>query len=344
MPDLLSRPAPLKVDPAQKHAANVEKSPIPSFARHLRNHRLTLDRRDPRVLQINVGKLCNLTCVHCHVSAGPRRREIITRETLERILDWLESSSIQTVDLTGGAPEMIPDFRWLIARIREMGRRVIDRCNLTILVEPSYEHIAAFLADHEVEVVASMPCYCPENVNAQRGEGVFDRSIEGLHQLNRVGYGTGPRLQLNLVYNPNGAKLPPDQNELQEDYRRELRLHFGIEFNQLYTLTNLPVARFATWLVRNETLDTYMALLLDAFNPASVEGLMCRDTISVDWEGAVFDCDFNQQLGLHLRERGTRLNLWNVDLATWGQIPIRTGKHCYGCTAGNGSSCGGALT
>lgn len=316
----------------------------PDFEDTLRTYGKSLQRKFPKVLQLNVGKLCNLTCVHCHVNAGPRRKEIITRETLEPILDWLQSTSIRTVDLTGGAPEMIPDFYWLISRLKRMGCHVIDRCNLTILVEPGFENLAGFLAENEVEVIASMPCYSPDNVNAQRGEGVFDNSIRGLHLLNRLGYGKNPRLELHLVYNPNGAKLPPDQDELKADYKRELKAHFGIEFNDLYALANLPVARFASWLRRNGKLEDYMQLLIENFNPASVDGLMCRDTLSVDWQGRVFDCDFNQQLNLHPGHGEEPKLLWDIDLDHWLRIPIRTGLHCYGCTAGQGSSCGGAVT
>lgn len=317
---------------------------LPAFKETLRTHGLSLMRGAPRVLQINVGKLCNLTCIHCHVNAGPKRREIISRETLERLLRWVEAHSIRSVDLTGGAPEMIPDFRWLVMCLKNLGCHVIDRCNLTILVEPGFEDLDEFLASHEVEIVASMPCYCPENVNAQRGEGVFDRSIDGLRKLNALGYGTNPLLELNLVYNPNGAKLPPDQAKLQEDYKRELGKHFGIEFNQLYALANLPVARFASWLKRNGKLEDYIQLLLESFNPSSASGLMCRDTISIDWQGCVFDCDFNQQLALHLGDGGKPLYLWELDLNDWPHRPIRTGNHCYGCTAGQGSSCNGAVT
>lgn len=317
---------------------------LPAFKETLREKGLSLRRGEPRVLQLNVGKLCNLTCTHCHVNAGPGRKEIIKRETLERILAWLEGSGIRSVDLTGGAPEMIPDFYWLVAQLKRQGYHVIDRCNLTILVEAGFDGLAEFLAEHEVEVVASMPCYSPENVNAQRGEGVFDRSIEALRKLNALGYGIQAHLRLNLVYNPNGAKLPPNEETLQADYRRELRTHFGIEFNQLFALANLPVARFASWLKRNGQLEDYMQLLLESFNPGSVAGLMCRDTLSVDWQGRVFDCDFNQQLALHLGHAGKPLDLWELDLKDWKQLPIRTGNHCYGCTAGQGSSCGGAVT
>lgn len=318
-------------------------SPTDSFAETLGDHSLRLQRVAPRVLQINTGKLCNLTCIHCHVNAGPRRKEIITRETLDRILDWLESTSIDLVDLTGGTPEMIPDFRDAVKRIRRMGKRVMTRCNLTILNEPGYEWVAEFHASHQVEVVASMPCYCPDNVNAQRGDGVFDSSILALQTLNRLGYGSDDALPLHLVYNPLGATLPPPQAELEADYKRELKQHFGIVFNHLYALTNMPIARFASYLKRKGNYQEYLQLLVDSFNPASVDSLMCRDTISVDWNGAVFDCDFNQQLKLHPAADRRPRWLWDLDLKTWQSMPIRTGEHCYGCTAGQGSSCGGAI-
>ncbi|TVR52126.1 MAG: radical SAM/Cys-rich domain protein [Puniceicoccaceae bacterium] len=315
----------------------------PSFAATLAAHGRPLTRAAPRVLQVNVGKLCNLTCIHCHVNAGPKRKEIMTGETVDRILAWLGPTPIEVVDLTGGTPEMIPDFRRLVEEVRALGRRVMVRCNLTILNEPGYEWVADFYRRHRIEVIASMPCYNPENVNEQRGDGVFDSSISALRQLNALGYGRDPDLELHLVYNPNGDRLPPPQAELEADYKRELRRHFGIEFNHLYVITNMPIARFASWLRRNGRLDAYHALLADNFNPASVEGLMCRDTISVDWQGAVFDCDFNQQLDLHLGRDGGPLRLWEVDLDTWRRTPIRTGSHCFGCTAGQGSSCGGAV-
>jgi len=293
-------------------------------------------------LQVNVGKICNLTCIHCHVNAGPKRREIMRRETVDRILAWLRGTSIGTVDLTGGAPEMIPDFRHFVSEARAMGRHVLDRCNLTILLEDGYEGLAEFLRDHEVEIVASMPCYSPANVEEQRGEGVFDASIEALQLLNSLGYARTAELPLHLVYNPNGAFLPGNQQELKADYKRELKGAFGIEFNRLYTITNLPIARFASYLRRNNQYEDYMAVLREAFNPAAVEGLMCRNTISVGWQGEVYDCDFNQQLGMQLKN-GKPLSLWDLDLAEFARMQILTAEHCFGCTAGAGSSCGGAL-
>ena len=315
-----------------------------AFFRTLADHGLSLRRKRTEILQLNVGKLCNLTCVHCHVNAGPKRKEIITRDTIDRILDWLTGTDIHIVDLTGGAPEMIPDFRYLVERLRQMQQveTIIDRCNLTILLEPGYEWLADFLAAHRLRVVASMPCYEPANVNAQRGNGVFDASIRALQLLNRLGYGRKDDLPLDLVYNPNGAFLPPDQAELEADYKRELKQHFDIDFHRLYTITNMPIGRFASWLRHSGKLETYMQLLVDAFNPASVAGLMCRNTLSVGWRGEVYDCDFNQQLGMQWKS-GKPLYLWDVDLDRVKDRPIALGDHCFGCTAGHGSSCGGAL-
>ena len=315
------------------------------FADRLRQHGLLLRHRRTEVLQINVGKLCNLTCVHCHVNAGPKRKEIMTRATIDRLIDWLAKTDIPTVDLTGGAPEMIPDFKYLVERLKALTppRHIIDRCNLTILLEPGFEDYAQFLARHKIEIIASMPCYSAENVNAQRGEGVFDASIKALQLLNSLGYGRDSELPLHLVYNPNGAFLPGPQEELEADYKRELSQHFGIVFNKLYTITNLPIARFASYLKNNNLLGDYMALLNDAFNPATINGLMCRNTINVSWQGEVFDCDFNQMLKMHWRDNSEVLHLWDVDPARVESREILTGDHCFGCTAGAGSSCGGAL-
>ncbi len=315
------------------------------FAKKLGANGLPLRHARTEVLQVNVGKLCNLTCIHCHVNAGPKRREIMTRETIDRVVDWLSGTDIPTVDLTGGAPEMIPDFRYFIQRVKALtpARHILDRCNLTILLESGYEGLAEFLAQHNVEIVASMPCYSPENVNAQRGEGVFDASIGALRLLNSLGYGRDLGLPLHLVYNPNGAFLPGPQAELENDYKRELQEHFGISFNKLYTITNLPIARFASYLRHNNKLDDYMQLLIENFNAATVNGLMCRNTINVSWTGEVFDCDFNQMLKMNWRGPGGPLHLWDIDAAAVENREILTGDHCFGCTAGAGSSCGGAL-
>jgi radical SAM/Cys-rich protein len=340
------------------------------FSDRLAAKGLRLRRTRPEILQINVGKLCNLTCVHCHVNAGPKRKEIMARDTIDRIIDWLAETDIPTVDLTGGAPEMIPDFRYFIMQIGslQLPRHVIDRCNLTILLEPGYEDLAAFLATNRVEIIASMPCYSAKNVNAQRGEGVFEDSITALQLLNSLGYGIDPELPLHLVYNPVGAFLPPSQDELEVDYKRELKRHFGIMFNKLYALTNLPINRFASYLRHSGKLEEYMQLLIHAFNPATISGLMCRNTISVGWRGEVYDCDFNQQLGMQwvgghgppgrledpnrtdMAERrayddmSKPLFLWDIDPDSLEDREIMTGDYCFGCTAGAGSSCGGAIS
>jgi radical SAM/Cys-rich protein len=318
------------------------------FAEKLAAHSLSLRRAHPEILQVNVGKLCNLTCMHCHVNAGPKRKEIMTRETVDRIINWLAKTQIPTLDLTGGAPEMIPDFRYFIERVKKLrpSKHVIDRCNLTILRETGYEDLSEFMAINHVEIIASMPCYSPENVNAQRGEGVFEGSIAALRLLNSLGYGMNPELPLHLVYNPVGAFLPSSQAKLEADYKRELAAHFGIVFNKLYTITNLPIGRFASYLRHTKKLGDYMRMLIDAFNPATIEGLMCRNTISVGWRGEVYDCDFNQQLGMQWSSNGGNepLFLWDIDPDSLEDREIMTGDHCFGCTAGAGSSCGGAIS
>jgi radical SAM/Cys-rich protein len=318
---------------------------VSRFADTLAGNGLSLYHTRTEVLQVNVGKLCNLTCMHCHVNAGPKRREIMTRDTIDRIIDWFSHSEIRTIDFTGGAPEMIPDFRYFIERAKAISpsRHIIDRCNLTILLEPGQDGLAEFLAGNKVELIASMPCYTPENVNAQRGEGVFEASIKALQLLNSLGYGIRPELPLHLVYNPNGAFLPAPQAELEADYKRELREYFGILFNNLYTITNLPIARFASYLRHNNKLGEYMRLLIENFNPATVDGLMCRHTINVGWTGDVFDCDFNQMLKLNWQHSNRSLYLWDITPAEVDNRKIVTGDHCFGCTAGAGSSCGGAL-
>ncbi len=310
------------------------------FQRILSAHEIELKRGRVEILQLNIGKKCNQTCSHCHVNAGPARRELMTRATMQRVLDWLAPTQIPVVDITGGAPELNPDFRFLVEQVRAGNRRVMDRCNLTILFEPGQENLAEFLAANQVEIVASMPCYSLENVDAQRGDGVFDLSIAGLQKLNSLGYGRDPNLVLNLVYNPGGAFLPPAQGALEQDYKRELKQHFGIEFNNLFALANLPIARFATHLRRENQLGEYLDLLAANFNPATVNNLMCRNTINVGWQGEVYDCDFNGMLNLGWNETPF---LWDVDLSRVEGREIATGKHCFGCTAGAGSSCGGAV-
>jgi radical SAM/Cys-rich protein len=272
----------------------------------------------------------------------------MTHETIDRVIQWLAGTQIPTVDLTGGAPEMIPDFRYFIERVKKLqpSRHLIDRCNLTILLEPSFEDLGEFLAANTIEIIASMPCYSPGNVDAQRGEGVFDGSIAALQMLNSLGYGIDPKLPLHLVYNPVGAFLPPSQDELEVDYERELKKHFGIVFNKLYALANLPIGRFASYLRHNDKLAQYMDLLIQTFNPATIDGLMCRNTISVGWRGEVYDCDFNQQLEMQWSNDGGSkpLFLWDIDPDSLEGRAIMTGDHCFGCTAGAGSSCGGAIS
>jgi len=296
-------------------------------------------------LQVNLGYLCNQTCLHCHVNAGPRRKEIMSKETVQTVLDYLTAQQIKTLDLTGGAPEMNPHFRFLVQQASAMGVRVIDRCNLTILEEEGYENMASFLADHSVEVVASLPCYLGSNVDAQRGKGVFDQSITALQRLNKLGYGIeGSGLTLTLVYNPPGAVLPPPQQELEAAYKRELHLRYGIAFNHLFTITNMPIKRFGSTLISRGEFASYMQLLKESYREDNLYDVMCRSLISVDWQGFVYDCDFNQMLNLPMQESGGEhshlSDLMQEDLA--GR-PITVMDHCYGCTAGQGSSCGGAL-
>lgn len=315
-----------------------------SFDRKLSENNLTLDRVEPTILQINLGKLCNIACVHCHVNAGPHRTEMLSTEKVNRTMDWFEKTNIPTLDLTGGTPEMHNEFRNIVDRVRnfEEPREVMTRLNATIINEPGYEWIPEFHASHEIVLIASMPCYSPENVNEQRGNGVFDSSIKAFQKLNQIGYGKGGNLKMHLVYNPNGAFLPPAQAELEKQYKREMKTHFDIEFDDLFCITNMAIARYKSYLKRNKKLVEYQELLVEAFNPASIPGLMCRNTINVDHEGRVFDCDFNQQLDMQL-QNGKPLDVWDIDLAKFAQMPILTGSHCFGCTAGAGSSCGGAL-
>ena len=296
-------------------------------------------------LQVNLGYKCNQTCQHCHVNAGPTRTEMMDADTIELMLDVLRTRQLSTLDLTGGAPEMNSHFRHLVRQARQQGVRVIDRCNLTILSEPGYEDLANFLAEQEVEITASLPCYSQENVDRQRGNGVFDRSIAALQTLNSLGYARpGSGLVLNLVYNPQGPSLPPEQQKLEADYKRELAEHFGIGFSQLYVLANMPIQRFGSMLVSKGEFASYMRLLKDNFSAANLDGVMCRTMLSVDWEGYLYDCDFNQMLHMPTR-LGDELrphlrDLLGHDVAG---LPISIADHCYGCTAGQGSSCGGAL-
>jgi radical SAM/Cys-rich protein len=296
-------------------------------------------------LQVNLGYRCNQSCVHCHVNAGPSRTEEMAGEVVDVALAFLERRRIATLDITGGAPELNPHFRRLVSAARAMGVRVMDRCNLTILEVPGQEDLADFLAREQVEIVASMPCYLEDNVDRQRGKGVFDGSIRGLQRLNALGYGRdGSGLTLNLVYNPQGPSLPPPQAALEQDYKRVLGERYGIVFNQLYTLANMPIQRFGAILVAKGELEGYLALLQHAHVDANLEHVMCRNLISVDWRGYVYDCDFNQMLDLPLQwQRRERVHLADLLAAEIHGLPIRVAGHCYGCTAGQGSSCGGAL-
>lgn len=310
------------------------------FKEQLLKHGVPLTRGAFQTLQINVGRKCNQTCTHCHVDAGPTRTEMMDEATARKVGAWIIEHKPATVDITGGAPELSEHFRYFVETARSVGAHVIDRNNLTIIETKAHSYLPEFLAQHEVEVVASLPCYQEENVNAQRGDGVFAKSISALKKLNAVGYGT--RLPLTLVYNPIGPKLPPDQAELEADYRHELKERYGIVFTRLFTITNLPIARFATDLREHGNWDSYMDLLANSFNPATVDGLMCRSTINIGWKGDVYDCDFNQMLKMQQRN-GKDLFLWDVTPTSLANFDILTGNHCLGCTAGAGSSCGGAL-
>ena len=310
------------------------------FEAKLSAHGLALRRARLQTLQVNVGRKCNQACRHCHVDAGPWRTEMVGQTVARRIGEWIRQYQPEIVDLTGGAPELSGFFRFFVETARGAGSHVIDRCNLTIIEEAGYGDLPDYLAGQEVEVIASLPCYTAENVAKQRGAGVFEKSISALRKLNGVGYGT--RLPLNLVYNPVGPKLPAPQAELEADYKEALRRQFGITFNRLYTITNQPIARFAEDLRRQGKTEEYMTLLANSFNPATVESLMCRTTLSVGWMGEVYDCDFNQMLGMQM-QNGKPLYLWDVTPELLEGWAIRTGAHCLACTAGCGSSCGGAL-
>ncbi len=296
------------------------------------------------VFQINVGKLCNQTCRHCHVDAGPDRTESMSRETTELCMQALAKTDIPTVDITGGAPELNPNFRWLVEQARALGRHVLDRCNLSVLLIPSQADLAEFLAAHQVEIIASLPSYQASQTNAQRGDGIFEKSIQALRLLNRLGYGQPDSgLALNLVYNPVGAFLPSKQGAIEAQFRKELRARYGIEFNHLYTITNMPVSRYLEFLVESGNYEQYMERLANAFNPAAAAGVMCRYTISVSWDGRLYDCDFNQMLDLPVAH-GAPTHIRDFDPVPLNQRQIVTRNHCYGCTAGTGSSCGGSVT
>ncbi|MGE3151958.1 MAG: arsenosugar biosynthesis radical SAM (seleno)protein ArsS [Nitrospiraceae bacterium] len=317
----------------------------PPFERRLNQAGLfPLQATGLAVFQINVGKLCNQTCRHCHVDAGPDRTETMSKETAELCIAALARTDIATLDITGGAPELNPNFPWLVEQARGLGRHVVDRCNLSVLLLPSQVNLAKFLATYRVEIIASLPSYRASQTDAQRGEGIFEKSIEALRLLNRLGYGRpGSGLDLNLVYNPVGAFLPPKQEAIEAQFRKELRTRHGIEFNHLYTITNMPISRFLEFLIESGNYEAYMERLANAFNPAAAAGVMCRSMISVGWDGTLYDCDFNQMLDLPLDE-GMPRHIRDFDPTRLGTRRIVTGNHCYGCTAGAGSSCGGAVT
>lgn len=319
-------------------------APILSFARTVEREGLTLSRTPLEILQVNLTARCNLACTHCHVESGPKRQEALDTRGVARLIELMDTApTLHTLDLTGGAPELHPQFRELVRAGRDRGLKVIDRCNLTVLFEPGQEDTAEFLAAHGVSVVASLPCYTHANVNRQRGKGVFGSSIDALQNLNALGYGQpGSGLELDLVYNPMGASLPPSQAALEHDYRNRLVEDFGIVFNHLFTMTNMPIKRFLHELERDGELDAYMQLLIDNFNPRAALGVMCRNLVSVGWDGGLYDCDFNQMLDIELG--GERTTLWDIErLDEITSRRIAFGRHCYGCTAGSGSSCAGSL-
>jgi radical SAM/Cys-rich protein len=315
------------------------------FAQKLHLNGNGLRRRAVDVLQVNMGRYCNLACIHCHVESGPTRREMMSRQNVEAVLGFFARSGIPTMDITGGAPELHPDFDHLVAAARELGRHVMDRCNLTVIFEPGKQYLPEFFKRHEVELVCSLPCYSKENVDKQRGKGTFDASIRALQRLNEIGYGqVGSELVLNLVYNPVGPHLLPPQAQLEQDYKRILREQFGIVFNHLFCLTNMPITRYATHLKLRGEYDRYVQLLENNFNAATLDQVMCHNLISIGWDGSVYDCDFNQMLDLPLMDAASqRLNIASLALDQVANRPIIVGDHCYACTAGSGSSCGGAL-
>jgi len=328
--------------PAESQLAILARTGGPSFDGLLSARGLApLETTRIEVLQVNVGKLCNQTCAHCHVDAGPHRREAMTRQTAEQVVELLRRTSIPTLDITGGAPELNPQFRFLVDEAAKLGRRVVDRCNLTVLLLPAQADLVPFLAERRVEVTASLPSFRRNGTDAQRGDGVFEKSLVALRRLNDAGYGKGSGLVLNLIHNPVGAFLPGGQDSLERDYRRELRERHGIEFDHLFALTNMPISRFLEFLERSGNTERYMDLLVRSFNPAAVNGVMCRTHLSIGWDGSVYDCDFNQMLEIPVAGASTRL----ADLLESGDLrrTVRTGRHCFGCTAGAGSSCGGAL-
>jgi len=303
-----------------------------------------INRRKTEILQINIGLRCNQQCVHCHVNSSPKRTERMDEATIVAVYDYVKNSDVHTLDITGGAPELHPQFRELVVKVRTLNVNVIDRCNITILSEPNQENLAEFLAEQQVEIIASLPCYQKENVDKQRGKGVFELSIEGLQKLNRLGYGKpGSKLNLHLVHNPQGPELPPAQAPLEAAYKKTLMQDFGIEFNQLFTMTNMPINRFGSTLVSNGIFHGYMSLLKESHDNDNLDDVMCRNMVSVDWKGFIYDCDFNQMLGLNLINTNKQLHITDLKNSSLEGDSITVHDHCYGCTAGQGSSCGGAL-
>lgn len=299
----------------------------------------------PEVLQVNLGKLCNQSCAHCHVDAGPDRKdEVMSRQTMEKCLEILAKHNIPTVDITGGAPEMNPDFRWFVQECRRLGKKVMNRCNLTIIMaNPAYGDLPGFFAENQVQIISSLPYFTRTRTDSQRGEGVFDDSIRALTLLNEAGYGKGdPRLQLDLVYNPSGAFLPGHQSSLEHEFKGQLARRYGITFDNLYVITNLPISRFLDYLLESGNYADYMTALTEAFNPATIDGLMCRYTLSVGWDGSLYDCDFNQMLDLKVDTNADHIDDFDLDSLMARRIVVN--QHCYGCTAGAGSSCGGEIT
>lgn len=313
-----------------------------SFDAKLAENNLALKAARIETLQVNVGKLCNQACKHCHVDASPIRTEIMPRKIVENCLDALRKYDISTLDITGGAPELIPDFRYFVTEARKTVSRIIVRHNLTVMFEENQADLPEFFAENQIEIVSSLPYFLPTQTDAQRGTGVFEKSIMALKRLNAVGYAADERLTLNLVYNPTGAFLPPAQAAIESDFKRELKARYDISFNNLYTITNMPIARYLEWLRRSKNEAAYMEKLISAFNPATVDALMCRSQISVDWRGYLYDCDFNQMLDLNVESRMPQ-TIADFDPAKLSNREIATGAHCFGCTAGTGSSCGGAV-
>ena len=316
-----------------------------SFAQRIHLSGKDFNRHGIDVLQVNMGKYCNLACIHCHVESGPNRTELMSRETIDAVLGFLGRTNIPTVDITGGAPELNPTFDYLVESAVGLGRHVMDRCNLTVIFEPGKDYLPEFFKRHRAELVCSLPCYSEENVDRQRGKGTFELSIRALQIFNELGYGQSESgLVLNLVYNPVGPHLPPPQDQLEQDYKRILKEKFGIIFNRLYCLSNMPITRYATHLKLRGEYEQYMELLESSFNASTLDQVMCRNLISIGWEGTIYDCDFNQMLDLPIRDaEGKALNISTLSVDHVQHLPITVGNHCYACTAGSGSSCGGAL-